>query len=86
MTRSAADLPATQLMDIGLPRMNGFQVASEMRKTAGLLDSTIVGVSGFGMPTDTKRAIDSGIDHYVIKPANPSEFKELISRVSKALR
>jgi CheY-like chemotaxis protein len=59
--------PKYVLLDIGLPGLDGYQVASRLRQE--LAESTvIIAVTGYGREADRRRALASGFDHYFVKP------------------
>lgn len=61
-------LPEVVLLDIGLPDMNGYQVAQRIRSTASAV--RIVALTGYGQAEDLQRARDSGFDAHLIKPVD----------------
>ncbi len=65
----AADyVPGVVLLDIGLPGMDGYQVARELRKQADSKDALIVAISGYGQDEDRRRAKEAGFDFHFVKP------------------
>jgi len=70
--------PAIVLMDIGLPCMDGYQSCLEMRN-AGLTDTLIVAVTGYGQERDKQKAEESGFDRYLIKPLDPQTITDLLA-------
>ncbi|MDQ6799851.1 MAG: ATP-binding protein [Acidobacteriota bacterium] len=71
--------PDLALIDLGLPGLDGFGVAEQVRKQLG--DSVVlVAVSGFGQPDDKRRAIESGFDEHITKPADVHDIESLLSR------
>ncbi|HYM28654.1 MAG TPA: response regulator, partial [Steroidobacteraceae bacterium] len=60
--------PDVILLDIGLPAMDGYQLAAVIR--ARKLQTRIVALTGYGQPEDVKRALASGIDAHLVKPVN----------------
>ncbi len=56
------------LLDIGLPGMNGYEVAQKMRELPGLADIRLVAVTGYGRSDDRLRARDAGFDDHLTKP------------------
>jgi CheY-like chemotaxis protein/anti-sigma regulatory factor (Ser/Thr protein kinase) len=60
--------PDAVVLDIGLPRMNGYDVARALRQLPGLADVIIVGVTGYGQERDRERSRDAGFDHHLVKP------------------
>lgn len=71
--------PDVIICDIGLPGMDGFQLAREIRKAAGLQRATLVAVTGYGDPGDRTRGHSAGFEHYLVKPADPEELARLIA-------
>ena len=70
--------PQVALIDLGMPGMNGFEVAERLR--AALDDVVLVAVSGYSGDESRRRARAAGFDEYVIKPFDPRAFDELLSR------
>jgi signal transduction histidine kinase len=60
--------PEAVVLDIGLPRMNGYDVARAIRQTPGLVNVNIIAATGYGQLEDRQRARDAGFDHYLVKP------------------
>ena len=71
--------PDLALIDLGLPGMDGFGVAENVRQQ--LADQVVlVAVSGFGQPDDKRRALESGFDEHITKPADVHDIESLLSR------
>ena len=66
--------PDVILLDIQLPGMDGYDVASKLRAIAGLQHTPIIAVTSYAMPGDKERAIASGASGYIEKPINPDTF------------
>lgn len=62
------------LLDIQLPKMNGYEVAQALRKDDSLNGVPIVAITSYAMPGDQEKALDSGCDGYIKKPINPDTF------------
>lgn len=71
--------PDLALVDIGLPGLDGYQVATRVRETLGG-DVVLVAVSGFGQPEDKRKAMDAGFDEHITKPADVSDIENLLAR------
>jgi DNA-binding response OmpR family regulator len=69
--------PTVVLLDIGLPSLDGYQVAHALRQE-GFHDMIIIAVSGYGQEEDRKRSREAGIDHHVTKPVDVKTITELI--------
>ncbi len=66
--------PALIILDIQLPGMDGYTVASELRKNPALKNIPIVAVTSYAMVGDRERALAAGCDGYIEKPINPDTF------------
>jgi PAS domain S-box-containing protein len=73
--------PEFVLLDIGLPGMDGFEVASRMRQEECCLGAVIIAVSGYGQAEDRRRSKEAGFDHHLIKPLDPDILLSLLSAV-----
>jgi signal transduction histidine kinase/CheY-like chemotaxis protein len=71
--------PDVVLCDIGLPGMDGYEVAKAIRAEPDLADVRLVAVSGYAQPEDRARARRAGFDAHVAKPADPTEIGRLLS-------
>lgn len=83
--RQAVDMavgerPDVVLLDIGLPYLNGYEACHAMRK-AGLTDTLIVALSGYGQEKDRKRAEEAGFDKHLAKPVDLSALEALLESV-----
>ena len=72
--------PDVVLLDIGLPRLDGFEVARQLRADPGLRGVLIIVVTGSGREEDRTRALEIGVDHYLVKPADPRFLESLLRR------
>jgi signal transduction histidine kinase/CheY-like chemotaxis protein len=80
----AAFRPEIAFIDIGLPALDGFEVARRLRAGDEGKKAILVAVSGRGQPEDRRRAQAAGFDAYLIKPVVPEQLFELIARVPSA--
>ncbi|WP_280150337.1 response regulator [Piscinibacter sp. XHJ-5] len=71
--------PQIVVLDIGLPVMNGYEVARRMRKMPATRDALIVALTGYGQKEDQLRAIDAGFDRHFVKPTDPRVLVQLIA-------
>jgi PAS domain S-box-containing protein len=65
-----AQVPDVVLLDLGLPGMDGFEVARQLRTRAALRQARIVALSGYGQASDRQRSKEAGFDHHLVKPAD----------------
>ncbi len=75
---AAVFLPEVVLLDIGLPGMNGFEVARRLREMPVMKNALIVAMSGYGRDEDRAEAKDAGFDDYLVKPVNLARLSEWI--------
>lgn len=79
----ARDLqPDVILCDIGLPDIDGYEVARTLRRDGPLRLTRLVAVSGYAQPEDRQRSRDAGFDAHIPKPADLHEVLALVSRDS----
>jgi CheY-like chemotaxis protein len=76
-----AHRPDVALIDIGLPGMDGYEVAKGMRLQPALRPATLVALTGYGRDQDRSAAIAAGFDHYLVKPVEPDDLEKLIQRL-----
>ena len=70
LERATEARPDIVLMDLGLPVLDGYQVAAELRNQPGGDDLMLVAVSGYGPGQDYGRAATAGFDHHLVKPVD----------------
>jgi CheY-like chemotaxis protein len=74
---TAADFaPEVVLLDIGLPGMDGFEVARRLRAMPQLANALLVAMTGYGTPEDRANAQAAGIDEYLLKPVDLDLLRE----------
>jgi CheY-like chemotaxis protein len=74
--------PDLAFVDIGLPELDGIEVAKHLRASDVGRSIQLVAVTGYGRPEDRARALDAGFDDYIVKPLNPSALDRVLSRVA----
>ncbi len=81
---AAAARPDAVLLDLGLPRMDGYEVARRLRRQAGAAPPLLVAVTGYGQEENRRRAEQAGFDGYLVKPADPGEVQRLLASLRRA--
>ncbi|HET7586874.1 MAG TPA: ATP-binding protein [Gammaproteobacteria bacterium] len=84
LTAAAEFEPAVALIDIGLPVMDGYEVARRLRQMPGLEKLTLIAVTGYGQESDRQRAREAGFDEHLVKPLDPSAIGQLIENFGAA--
>jgi len=69
--------PEIVLLDIGMPGMDGYELARRMRATSWGADLVLVALTGWGQADDKRRAMDAGFNEHLTKPVDP----DLLARV-----
>jgi signal transduction histidine kinase/ActR/RegA family two-component response regulator len=70
--------PEFVLCDIGLPGMNGFEVAAELRRDPATSSARLIAVTGYGGEEDRRRSKEAGFDLHLTKPVDPAQLKALL--------
>jgi PAS domain S-box-containing protein len=70
--------PGVVLLDIGLPGMDGYEVARELRSTPGLAATRLIALTGYGQESDRHRSRLAGIDHHLVKPVDLEQLRALL--------
>lgn len=74
--------PQAILLDIGLPGMNGYEVAKSLREE-GFSSETIVAISGYGQPEDRERSRQAGFDDHLVKPVHQDALISVLRRCAE---
>jgi CheY-like chemotaxis protein len=67
------------LVDLGLPRLDGYGVARAVRALPGGRDLHLVALTGYGQPEDRRRARDAGFDGFLVKPVDPESLSQVLA-------
>ena len=71
--------PDVGIIDVGLPIMDGYQVAERIREEPQGGGMLLLALSGDGSPGDSKRSLEHGFDYHLVKPVDPDHLARLIS-------
>ena len=74
-----AMLPDILLLDIGLPEMDGYELARYLRQLPETRDAVYIALTGYGRPDDRQNSKAAGYDHHLVKPIEPAELLALIA-------
>ena len=75
--------PNVVLLDIGLPGLNGYEVAKRIRQQPVLHNILLVAMTGYGQETDRQLSRESGFDHHLVKPVDFDKLKEILATISE---
>lgn len=70
--------PSVVILDIGLPGMDGYEVARRMRRDPSMRSMRLIALTGYGQAADTQRARDSGFDSHLVKPIHLDSLRPLL--------
>jgi CheY-like chemotaxis protein len=76
--------PDLVLLDIGLPKLDGYEVAQRLRAEGTCKAACLVAITGWGRDEDSERAKDAGFDHHLTKPVDPAVLEKLIAEMCAA--
>jgi PAS domain S-box-containing protein len=74
--------PDVVLLDLGMPRMSGFEVARCLRRSAFGDRALLVAVTGWGQDEDRRRTREAGFDHHLIKPVDPEQLERILGALA----
>ena len=86
LAKARALRPDVIICDIGLPRMDGFQVAETLREDSELREIALVALTGHALPADVERARAAGFDRHLAKPASIAALRRVLREVTAPRR
>jgi CheY-like chemotaxis protein len=84
LARASIELPDVCLLDIGLPDMDGNQLARRLRAQPETSKSMLIAVTGYGQALDRSRSAAAGFDYHLVKPLDTAQLTALLSGVRPA--
>ncbi len=75
--------PDVVLLDIGLPGLNGYEVAKRLRRGAAFKNLTLIALTGYGSDADRRLSEEAGFDHHLVKPVGAREVQRLLGKVAE---
>jgi DNA-binding response OmpR family regulator len=80
LAKAATFKPQVAVLDVGLPDMDGYQLATRMRALTGLPpELRLVALTGYGGDEERKRSREAGFDEHLVKPVMPDVLAKVIS-------
>src|SRR5262249_47212891 len=71
--------PDVVLSDLGLPEMDGYELALTLRRDPATAAARLIAVSGYGQEDDRRRSAEAGFDLHLVKPVDPVELQKLLA-------
>ena len=78
LTHADSQSPDVCLLDIGLPGMDGYELARELRRRKGMGDSVLVAVTGYGQDADRQASTAAGFAHHLVKPVDTQSLSAIL--------
>ena len=72
------------MLDIGLPDMDGNELARQLRSQPETTDALLIAVTGYGQEDDRARTRAAGFDHHLVKPINTTALLTILADIAKA--
>jgi len=82
LERARTQPPDVALLDIGLPEMDGNELARRLRADARTAPVVLVAVTGYGQEQDRRAAFEAGFDHHLVKPVDMAALADLLGRIA----
>jgi CheY-like chemotaxis protein len=73
--------PDVVLLDIGLPGLNGYEVAKRIRQQPDFKNVVLVALTGYGQNSDRQSSLQAGFDHHLVKPARLAQLQQILATV-----
>ena len=77
--------PQLALLDIGMPKLNGYEACRQIRAQAAGKGAMLVAVTGWGQPEDRRKSREAGFDLHFVKPLDISSLSELLADLARRL-
>jgi PAS domain S-box-containing protein len=75
--------PDFVVLDIGLPGMDGYEVARRLRRIPELKDTRLIAATGYGQDTDRRRSEEAGFDYHLVKPIDPEKLQTVLELLGR---
>jgi CheY-like chemotaxis protein len=82
LEEAAAFRPDVILLDIGMPRMNGYETARRIRQERWGRQTILVALTGWGQEEDKRKALDAGFDKHFTKPIKLADLEQLVASLA----
>jgi CheY-like chemotaxis protein len=79
---AAREQPAIIFLDLGMPVMDGYEVARRIRSNSALADVKLIALTGWGQPDDRRRTASAGFSDHLVKPVDLTAIEALLDTLS----
>ena len=81
LERARQEAPQVCLIDIGLPEMDGNELARQLRTDPRTADAMLIAITGYGQDSDRDRALAAGFDHHMVKPVDMKHLESILASI-----
>jgi CheY-like chemotaxis protein len=74
--------PEVAILDIGLPALDGYQVAKRLREQPATKNAVLIAVTGYGQDADKERSKEAGFDYHLVKPVDPEKLQQILTMLA----
>ena len=78
--------PDVVVLDIGLPGLNGYEIAKRIRQAPSLRNVMLIALTGYGQDADRQLALQAGFNHHMVKPARLEQIQQILATVSEPVK
>lgn len=83
LAAAAQHRPQVVFLDLGLPTLDGCEVASRLRAMPAVANATLVAITGYGQEADRRRTHEAGFDHHLVKPVDFDAVQQILREVAE---
>jgi two-component system CheB/CheR fusion protein len=83
LAAASTDPPDLMVVDIGLPGIDGYEIARRVRRDPLLRHAVLIALTGYGSDDDRRESKAAGFDHHLVKPVEPRALEDLVARLGK---
>ncbi|MDQ3186113.1 MAG: ATP-binding protein [Pseudomonadota bacterium] len=85
LERARTEAPDVYMLDIGLPDMDGNELARQLRAAPVVAQPILIAITGYGQDNNRKISLEAGFDHYFVKPVDTKKLTALLTELGEAL-
>jgi PAS domain S-box-containing protein len=85
LERARIEMPDACLLDIGLPEIDGNELARRLRRQPETAGATLIAITGYGQQRDREQAFDAGFGHHLVKPVDIDKLEAVLAQVGRAV-
>ncbi len=86
LARARSEAPDVCILDIGLPDMDGHELARRLRAQPETANAVLIAVTGYGHESDRRKSFDAGFDEHLVKPADPARLTAILAAIARSRR